>query len=127
MRRDVDVSKKVLVHEVVIALRVIHGQADIFIEIERRYAREVELLLLVQPHELLIQPEGGGARRHAEDGTRLGVEQFRDDLLRDFAHLRVVSLNNDFHRPARFLPTCAAARWAAGYCSTADNSLPDCS
>ena len=97
MRRDVHVPEKMLVHEVVIALRMIDGQAHVFIEIERRHAREVELLLLVQAHELLIQTERRGARRHAEYGVRLGVEQFRDALRRDLAHLRVVALNDDFH------------------------------
>jgi hypothetical protein len=88
VRRDVHVPKKVLMHEVVIALRMVHRQADVLVEIERRDAREVELLLLMQPHQLLIQPE---------HGVGLGVEQFRDDVRRDFAHLRVVPLNDDFH------------------------------
>jgi hypothetical protein len=91
------VPEEMLVHEIVVALRMVHRQTDVFVEIERRHPREIELLLLVQPHELLIQTEGRGTRRHAEHGVRLGVEQFRDDLCRDLAHMRVVSLNDDFH------------------------------
>src|SRR6266540_3808071 len=96
--------EEVLVHEKVVALGVIHGQADVFVEIERRDAREVELLLLVQPHELLIQAQRRGTRRHAEHGVRLGVEQLGDDVRRRLAHLLVVSLNDDFHQGAAKLP-----------------------
>src|SRR5438093_1089431 len=96
--RDVHVLEEVLVHEVVVALGVIHGQAHVFVEVERRHPREVELLLLVQPHQLLIEAEWRGSGGHAEHGIRLGVEYFDDDLCRRLAHLLVVSLNDDFHR-----------------------------
>src|SRR3977135_513693 len=106
---------------------MIHGQAEILVEIERRDAREVELLLLMQPHELLIQPQRGRARRHAKDGTRLRVEQFRDDLRRAL-RLRCVSyLITASQRPPPPPPppspewrggqgvrtTCGAAPWVA--------------
>ena len=51
----------------------------------------------MQPHQLLIQAEWRGPRRHAEHGIRLGIEHFHDDLRRGLAHLLVVSLNDDFH------------------------------
>src|SRR5216684_3365939 len=61
VRRDVHMPKKMLVHEVVIALRVIHGEADVFVEVERRHTGEVELLLLVEPDELLVETQWRGA------------------------------------------------------------------
>src|ERR1051325_6929328 len=102
--RDVHVPEEVLVHEVVIALGVILGQAHVFVEVERRHAREVELLLFVQPYQFLIEAEWRGAGGHAEHGIRLGVEYFDDDLCRRLAHLLVTPLNDDFHRepPASF-------------------------
>src|SRR5436190_24310625 len=62
VRRDVDVPKKMLVHETVIALRVIPVQADVFVEIERGHPREIDLHTRVDTHELLIHPERRGAR-----------------------------------------------------------------
>src|SRR6266536_1007934 len=103
-RRDVDVVRgnvhvleEVLVHEVVIALGVIRGQPDVFVEVERRHAREVHLPRLMQPHQLLIEAEWRRSGRHAEHGVRLGVEHVDDDLRRRLAHLLVVSLDDDFH------------------------------
>src|SRR5439155_979403 len=57
---DVHVPEEVLVHEVVVALRMIRGQADVFVEVERRHAGEVDLPRLVQPHQLLIEAEWRG-------------------------------------------------------------------
>src|SRR5206468_141041 len=71
--RDVHVPEEVLVHEVVVALRVIHRQAHVFVEVERRHTREVELLLCVQPHQLLIQAKWGGSGGHAEHGAVVSV------------------------------------------------------
>src|SRR5207249_3503326 len=71
--RDVHVLEEVLVHEVVVALRVTRRQAHVLVEIERGHAREVELLLLVQSHQLLIQAQGRGPRRYAAPSAVVSV------------------------------------------------------
>jgi len=69
---DVHLSEEVLIHEVVIALRMIRGQTDVFVEVERRHAREVDLPPGAA-YQLLIQAEWRGPGRHTEYGIRLGV------------------------------------------------------
>ena len=115
---DVDVLEKMLVHEVVVALRVIHGQAHVLIEVERRDPGEIDLLRLVQPHQLLVQAERGGSGRHAEHGIGLGVEHLDDDLRRRPAHLLVASLNDDFHVESPFSSPSPSAEPGPAPCAT---------
>src|SRR5438552_2164394 len=111
--RDVHLPEEVLIHEVVVALWMIRGQTDVFVEVERRHAREVDLPRLVQAYQLLIQAEWRGPGRHTEYGIRLGVEHVDDELRRHLAHLLVVALDDDFHASAlRFPATRPLERFA---------------
>ena len=56
--RDVDVLEEVLVHEVVVALRMVLRQAHVLVEIEGGDLGEVEPLVLVHPHQFLVKPSG---------------------------------------------------------------------
>src|ERR1051325_1810294 len=122
LRLDVDVPEKVLVHEVVIALRMIHVQSNVLVEIERRRAREIELPLLVQPHELLVEAERRRAGRHAEHGVGLRVQHLHDDFGRYSAQALVVSLNDDFHYTSSHALARASAfcQPRSSFCRSAD-------
>ena len=76
---------------------MIAGQADILIQIERHYTREIEFSPLVHADELLVQPKRRRPRGHPEHGVGLCVEQLGDRLRRQFAHLVVILPDDYFH------------------------------
>src|SRR5207249_7573673 len=63
----------------VVALWVIRRQTHVFVQIERGHPSEVELLLFVQSHQLLIQAQWRGSGGHPEHGIWFGVEHFSDN------------------------------------------------
>ena len=68
---DVDVLEQVLVHEVVVALRMVLGQAHVLVEIEGGHLGKVQALGLVQPDKLLVEPSG--VEPVARPSTALGL------------------------------------------------------
>ena len=54
-RRDIDVPEKILRHEIVVRRRMFWREADVFVEVERDDAAEIELLLAMQPDQFAIQ------------------------------------------------------------------------
>ena len=57
LRLDVHVLEEILLHEIGVTLRVIAGEADVLIQIERHHAREVELTPLVHSHHNNVYTE----------------------------------------------------------------------
>ena len=94
---DVDVPEKIFLHEKPIRLRVRRGQPDVFVEVERGDAAEIEALGPVEPDEFLIEPERRATGGEAEDGVRF----FADDAGDDFGTEHATDLggiaDEDFH------------------------------
>ena len=65
-RIDVDVSKKIFLHEVVKTSRVGGGKPQVFVEIESYDAGEIERGLLVKPHKMFVDADHGAAGGQSE-------------------------------------------------------------
>ena len=89
---DVDVLEEVLVHEVVVALRMVLRQAHVLVEIEGGHLGEVEALVLVHPHQFLVEPQRRGAGGQPQHGVGLGVERSGDHAGGDSLISSTVSL-----------------------------------
>ena len=94
---DVHVIEEVHVHEVAIALLVIAGQAAILVEVVGLDLGEVEIAGLVGGNEVLIGPDGRGARGKAEHAVGLEGNLRRDDGSGLAAHVLVILSANDSH------------------------------
>ena len=100
--RDVDVVEQVLVHEAVVAFRVLDRQADVFVHVEGDDVPEGKLAGLVHADQLGVGLDRGGAGREAEDEGFGGPGGFRTDRIRDVAcgpqgRLMLVVSDNDVH------------------------------
>ena len=95
--RHVHVLEEILVHEVVITLRMARSQANILVQVERRHLREVQSLLAVHAHQLLVQAKRRGTGGHSQHGVRLRVQQASHFLSGHTAHLFIRRLDDDFH------------------------------
>ena len=78
LRLDVDVVKEVLLHEAAIALRMVGGEALVFVEVEGAHAGEIHAAFLAAGHELTVERQGRGAGRQSEYAGRPGLDlQFK--------------------------------------------------
>ena len=57
LRRDVHGIKKVLVHEIVVALVMIRCQAAVLVQIEGRAAAEIHITLVIPFNQLLVNAD----------------------------------------------------------------------
>ncbi len=96
-RRDVDGVEEVVVHEIAVALVMVARQPDVLVEVEGGHPGEVQAFGSVQADELLVEPDGRGARCQPEHGVRLGADEVRDDFRRCGRHLGIVRTDHDFH------------------------------
>src|SRR5687768_8321544 len=53
---DVDMPEKIFLHKIPIRLSVVCRQADVFVEVERGHAAEIESFVTMEPDQLLIKP-----------------------------------------------------------------------
>ena len=95
--RDIDVHmiEQVLVHEIMIALGIIMGEAAILVEVVRAHLGEVDIALLVPLDKLLVGTNGGGTGSQTKDAIGLENNLRRDDIGRFTAHILVVASSND--------------------------------
>jgi hypothetical protein len=100
---DVYVVEEAVLHERVVALLVGGGQAEVFVEVERRYLREVEAVLGVVAHEALVRGLGGASRGEAQHAVGFHQDLVADDTGGHFGHLLGVSYDDDFHDCGRLL------------------------
>ena len=80
-----------------VTLRMIFGQADVFVEVERRHLREIEPFLLVQPDQFLVEAQRRTARRQTEDRVRFGIHDFGDCLGRCRTHFVIRFVDDNLH------------------------------
>ena len=78
---DVDVVEERLPHPAVVGVRVVGRHRVVFVEVEGDDAGEVQAVLAVQPDQLAVQPDGGGAGRQAQDGGPTGGIVLADQAL----------------------------------------------
>ena len=88
-RPHVHEVEEMLVHEIMVALRILRRHADVLIEIERRDLRKVEADRPMDSHEVVIQPFRRAARRETEHARRLQIDLPRNNLRRFEAHLLI--------------------------------------
>ena len=78
-RLDVDVVKKVFLHEAAIALLMIRRKPLVFVQIERAHAGKVDPPRLVAGNELTVERKGCGTGRQSQHAGGFGVDlQFKD-------------------------------------------------
>ena len=68
--------EKRLVHELVIALRMIRWQPYVLVEIERGHPAEIEFFLAVHANEFAVQHQRRTAGGEAQHGIRLALDLF---------------------------------------------------
>lgn len=68
---DVHVREEMLLHEMMEALSMIGGEAEVFVEIEGDHARKIEGLLAMQAGQLFVHFNGGAAG--GETQAQLGI------------------------------------------------------
>jgi hypothetical protein len=76
---DIDVGEEMFAHEIVEALRVRGGQAEVFVEIEGDDTRKVEALFAVEAGEFLVHADGGAAGGEAEADGGISADGVRYD------------------------------------------------
>ena len=95
---DVDVLEQVLVHEVVVALRMVLREAHVLVEIEGGHLGEVEALRRGACRtSSLYKPQRRGTGGQAQHGVRLGVEHLGDDPGGHLAHFGRGFFDDHFH------------------------------
>lgn len=107
---NVDVLKEVLVHEVMVALRVVGHQAHILVEVEGRHLREVQSFFLVHAGQFLVQTQGARAGGQADHGVRLAVEDAGHFDGRQTTDVVIRLGNDDFHGVRFLLPRVKGCR-----------------
>jgi hypothetical protein len=68
--RNVHMGEEALLHETVVVCRMLRCEADVFVEVERGDAAEIEPLGAVLAGERLIEPARGAAGCEAENRVR---------------------------------------------------------
>lgn len=99
---DVDVIEQVLLHEVVVALRVVVRQAAVLIQVVRADLGEIKVAGLVGLDEVLIGPNGRGTGGQAENASGVHNDLRGDDVRRLTAHVLIVDGVNDTHEALLF-------------------------
>ena len=94
---DVDVAEKILLHEVAKTLRMIRGQADVFIEVERRHLREIQIFLAVHSRQFGVNTDRRGSGRKAERQRRVSTHCARDNPRRFAVQLIAICLEHYEH------------------------------
>ena len=94
---DVDVAEKIFPHEIPVGLVVRAGETDVFVEVERGDAAEIEALVAVEPDEFLIEAERGAPGGEAEDGVGFFADDAGDDFGAEDAADFGGFADNDFH------------------------------
>jgi hypothetical protein len=96
--RDVDVVEEVLLHEAPVAVEARRRHRVVLVEVEGHDAREAEALLAVEPDELAVDADRGGAGGEPQDGASPGGAAFADDrgdAAADGARERLVRVVDD--------------------------------
>ena len=94
---DVDVAEKIFPHEIPVGLVVRAGETDVFVEVERGDAAEIEPLVAVEANEFLVEAERRAAGGEAEDGVGFFADDAGDDFgTEDAADFRGFA-DDDFH------------------------------
>src|SRR5262249_34203651 len=60
LRGDVDVVEERLLHPAPVTLRVVRLHGEVFVEVERHHAREVQVRLPMKADQFTVQPDGRG-------------------------------------------------------------------
>jgi hypothetical protein len=94
---DIDVVEQVLLHEGPVALRMSGAQADVFVQIEGRYLREVEPFFLVQPDQLAVGAQRAAACRQPQHALRPLTDEVRYEPGRPAAGGIGIGLDDDAH------------------------------
>ena len=94
---DVHMVKKVVVHEIMIALVVFRLHAIVFIQIDCSHIRKIQIALFVPLDQLLICADRRRAGGKAEHGIRLEDDLRGNDICRLAAHILVILCTNDSH------------------------------
>jgi hypothetical protein len=87
--RNVDMVEKILPHESVKALRMFAREPQVLVEVKSYHSGKIQPLLLAQPHQLLIHPQGRAPRRQSQRHIGLTSHRPRNDSRRLAAHLFV--------------------------------------
>jgi hypothetical protein len=94
---DVDVCKEIFLHEVMEALRMRGGEAEVFIEIESDDAGEIERAGFVEADEFQVDGDHGAAGGQAESEGRLAAHGAGDELRGLAADFGGVTFEDDQH------------------------------
>ena len=60
-------------------LRMLRRQPQIFVQVKRHHLRKIQPFYLMQPHQLLIHPQGSAARRQPQRRGRLAPHRARNN------------------------------------------------
>ena len=110
---QVHMVKQIVVHEVVIALVVLPGQAQVFIQVHRAHTGKIHIALVVPVHQLHIRAHRAGTGGQAQHAVRLQDDLGRNQVGGLAAHIRIVFGAKDLQHTCRsfcFGPGRAAER-----------------
>ncbi len=74
-----------------------HGDADVLIEVEGGYPREIEIRLLMELREAGVDPLWGSTGRESEDSLRFRFDRVSDELSGEKVGAFGGWANDDFH------------------------------
>ena len=97
LRADVHQIKQVAVHKAPVALRMLSGQAAVLVQVDGGDFREVNVILVVPFHQLLVDAHGGAAGGQTQHAVGFHDDLRRDDVGGLAGHVIVVLRANDFH------------------------------
>jgi len=101
--RNVDAIEKGFLHPAPVTLRVVRLHGEVFVEVERYDAREVECGLAVQSDQFAVQADGSGAGRQSEHGGPAGRVVLADE-----------AFDHQGHVPRRLRASGENERWGLG-------------
>ena len=96
-RVHVHMPEQVVVHVIAVGVRVRGEQPDIFIQVEGAAEREIELLLPVQAHQVLIDALHRAAGGQAQNQVRVGAQFAGHDSRHQGGGGFFIGLYDDFH------------------------------
>src|SRR6266571_3918333 len=96
----VDVAEEIFAHEIVIALGMRSGKAEILVQIESYNLREIKRACLVQAREMLVQADHRVTGSEAKSEGWFVSDGAGDELRGLFVHLFVVALQDHQHAEA---------------------------
>ena len=94
---NVHMVKKVVMHEIMIALVVFRLHAVVFIQIDRSHIRKIQIALFVPLDQLLICADRRRTGGKTEHGIRLEDDLRRNDICRLAAHVLIILCTNNSH------------------------------